>query len=303
VKTRESFFSMMTYHAEQRWITTTLPAFEEEYFEWIDVLEAVQQAQGQFTLIELGAGWGRWLVRAAAAVKATSKVPFKLLGVEAEPKHFEWMKQHFRDNGIDPNAHELIEAAVSDKDGEVWFYVGLADGWYGQAIAPGPSEEEKAGQSTSAARNPRAGLLDGVRGLVPTALKPRPQPVTARAPELDQLVSGLSKGEHTEAFMQKARAVSLTSLLQRFERVDLIDLDVQGAELDVLRAAATELDRKVRRVHVGTHSLENEVGLREVFRGLGWISRNDYSLQATHPTPYGEISFGDGVQTWINAKI
>lgn len=44
---------------ERRFVTTTLPAFDEEYFEWIDLLEAVTEATGEFTMIELGAGWGR----------------------------------------------------------------------------------------------------------------------------------------------------------------------------------------------------------------------------------------------------
>ena len=43
------------------------PSFNEEYFEWVDVLEAVVARAGMFTMLELGAGWGRWLANAAAA--------------------------------------------------------------------------------------------------------------------------------------------------------------------------------------------------------------------------------------------
>ena len=39
------------------------PDFCEEYFEWIDVLESVLAADQQFVMIELGAGYGRWLVQ------------------------------------------------------------------------------------------------------------------------------------------------------------------------------------------------------------------------------------------------
>ncbi len=45
-----------------------------------------------------------------------------------------------------------------------------------------------------------------------------------------------------------------------------------------------------------------ELGLRELFRGHGWQPVNDYACLSRNPTPYGEIEFGDGVQTWINPR-
>ena len=36
------------------------PPLDEEYFEWIDLLESVVAAEGSYTMIELGAGYGRW---------------------------------------------------------------------------------------------------------------------------------------------------------------------------------------------------------------------------------------------------
>ncbi|MBA3430334.1 MAG: hypothetical protein H0U16_02480 [Actinobacteria bacterium] len=46
-----------------------LPRPDEEYIEWIDVLEAVSNARDRFTMVELGAGWARWLVNAVAALR------------------------------------------------------------------------------------------------------------------------------------------------------------------------------------------------------------------------------------------
>ncbi len=64
-------------------------------------------------MVDLGAGFGRWLVKGATAVRQChGDLPIRLIGVEAEPTHFEWLKQHFNDNGLDPAQHELIEAAV-----------------------------------------------------------------------------------------------------------------------------------------------------------------------------------------------
>ena len=112
------------------------PGVDDNVFDWLILLEAVVEARNAFTMAALGAGWGRWLVAAAFAVKQYSNMPFRLIGVEAEPTHFRWMLQHFRDNHLDPSAHDLIEAAASERSGQAWFYVGKPDSWYGQSIIP-----------------------------------------------------------------------------------------------------------------------------------------------------------------------
>jgi FkbM family methyltransferase len=253
VATRRSFIEGMIKNAggEVRVPTkgTILPypAFNEEYFEWIDVLESVIAADRQFVMIELGAGYGRWLVIAAIAIcKYHGDLPMKLIGVEAEPTHLRWMKDHFRDNGLDPEQHRLIEAAIDEKEGEVCFWIGDADAWYGQAIAHGMQASER---------------------------------------------------------IQWVKAITLNQVLDALDHVDLIDLDIQGAELVVLRSAIGELDKKVKRVHIGTHSHDIEYGLRELFRQHNWYKANDYCLGSREITPWGEIEFGDGVQTWINPRL
>ena len=77
------------------------------------MLESVLEADDGFTMVELGAGWGRWLVDAWSVLKQIGKTDKRLLlvGVEAEPTHFEWMKQHFADNGLD------VQAASADPGG------------------------------------------------------------------------------------------------------------------------------------------------------------------------------------------
>src|SRR5262249_58342963 len=130
--------------------------FNEEYFEWIDVLEAVVEAEGRFTMMELGAGFGRWLVRGALAVRQYhGGMPTRLVGVEADPTHFEWMLQNFRDNGLDPAAHQLVDAAVDAHDGEVRFLVDSPYAQWGQHIIRDP-------QVVAPSRSVRAGALGGL---------------------------------------------------------------------------------------------------------------------------------------------
>jgi FkbM family methyltransferase len=112
---------------------TSRPPVDEEYVEWIDLLEAVLAARGRFVMLELGAGWGRWIANAAAACRHVG-VEYQFVGVEAEPTHFAWMRDHLAANGVDLANVSLVEAAVADRDGVVRFRTGAAATCYGQRI-------------------------------------------------------------------------------------------------------------------------------------------------------------------------
>jgi FkbM family methyltransferase len=245
------------------------PPFDEEYFEWVDILEAVDQASETFVMIELGAGYGRWCARAAAAVRRRGDCRSQFVAVEAEPAHFRWMQDHFRDNDIDPGEHELIWAAVGALPGFVPFWVGASEAWYGQAIAV-----------DQALPSPDAGAR---RRLKARSALGRPPVITSN--------------ERTATWIP---CVTLADVLAPYPRVDLLDLDVQGEEYDVLASAIDLVDERVRRLHIGTHSAQVEQQLRQLLSAHSWQNINDYSGQSTTQTPYGAIQFGDGVQTWVN---
>jgi FkbM family methyltransferase len=117
----------------ERFEAFSAPSIDDNIFDWLVLLEAVVDSKGSFTMAALGAGWGRWLISGAFAAKQRG-LPFRLIGVEAEPTHFRWMREHFLDNGIDPADHDLIEAAASGRSGHAWFYTGKPDSWYGQSL-------------------------------------------------------------------------------------------------------------------------------------------------------------------------
>lgn len=285
VKVRDSFLSwdprlpLGDWHSGNPVAVTSFPPIYDGFLEWLDLLESVVNAKERFVMMELGAGFGNWLVNAAAALRQIHGPPYFLVGVEAEPTHFAWMKLHTKENGIDPAHCKLLNAAVWDKDGFIDFYVGKADRWYGQSI-----------------------VYEGY---------PRPPPrinsflklFSKQAQQKDwkfDLHSGLKPFRPR---VKKVRSITLASLLSQYGRVDLIDLDVQGAELAVLQPVANELDKKVRMIHVGTHSREIEAGLRVLFNGLGWENRFDYQTSSESLTPWGLIKFIDGVQTWTNPHL
>jgi len=244
------------------------PDFNEEYFEWISLCEAVNAASDLFTMIELGAGFGRWVVRGGLAARQRG-LPSRLIAVEAEPNVYGWLRQHFATNGLDGI---LIHAAISEIPDEVLFYVGgprggpfdrRPDSWYGQCIT---KDYDVASQS---------------------------------AP--DGEYCGLRVLRHATGWRSvKVPSINLGCILEDLERVDLIDMDIEGQELSTVRTHIDALTAKVKRLHIGTHGIEIETGLRDLLRSCGWRCTTDYSLFTTQPTPWGQISFENGVQAWVN---
>lgn len=248
------------------------PPIEEEYFEWIALLESVVAARNSYNMAEIGAGYGRWAVRAACAVRQYSNLPFRLIAVEAEPMYFRWLSRHLRDNGIDPNQHRVIHAAVTDRRGVVSFYVErpagheqLSEPWFGQAIA------YSADFAADAA--PRE-------------------------------YCGLPLRKHADGYSSvPVPCLTLPDVLEGCHLVDLVDMDIQGEELKVVSSSTGLLDAKVKRLHIGTHSAEIEEGLRKLLRKRGWELLADYGCLGVRETPYGPVRFQDGVQTWLNPRL
>ena len=97
-----------------------IPAnWHAEASEWIGTLKAVEQANGRFTAMELGAGWGPFVVASAFAARHRGIQDIRLCAVEGDPGHFAYLLEHFRNNGIDPAQHDLVKAAVGVTDGTV----------------------------------------------------------------------------------------------------------------------------------------------------------------------------------------
>lgn len=223
----------------------------EELTEWEAMLDAIEDANGRLTMLELGAGIGRWTVNAAVAIRRyRPELKHRFIAVEAEPTHYRWMKQHTRANGLRrfsrAGSCRLIHAAVSHEAGRERFYFGDPLEWYGQALV-------------------------------------RPENEGADAP------------------ITEVRTVTLSSLLRPLEQVDLIDLDVQGVELEVLAEAAPMLG-SVGRIHVETHSHEIDERLPDVFRHAAgsWRQELAFPLGATRPTALGEAHHVGGVQLYRN---
>lgn len=118
VKTRASSLWDQVQYLAGTVIPPPIPNdFHAEAIEWIGLLKCVRSARGRFVAMELGAGWGPWVVAGATAVRNIGIRNISLLAVEGDPGHFEFINQHFLDNGLNPGEHLLLQAAVGAKAG------------------------------------------------------------------------------------------------------------------------------------------------------------------------------------------
>jgi len=255
------------------------PAFDNEYFEWVAVLESVLAAHTAYTIGELGAGYGRWAVRAATAARQRGLGPVTIIAAEPDPDHYRWLFEHFRANHLDPEEHRLLNVAVEDREGSALFAVGRPPDQ--EAVTP----EEWFGQAVYWSR---LGLYEAAASLGRRVLR-MSQPARMRGPDGWQVI--------------RVRKITLNNLLLGSGVIDLLDMDIQGSEGRVVASAMPLLEAKVKRLYISTHNEGVEPQLRSLLRAHGWTNRVDLPLGRMHDTEFGQAYFGDGVQDWINPRL
>jgi hypothetical protein len=99
-------------HAAQRKAGTAvvsgeMPLVDDEYEEFVDVLSAVVRTQRNFVIMELGARFGTWGVRALRAWHQLrgSEARATFVGVESDAQFFAWMARHVQHNNL---THESV---------------------------------------------------------------------------------------------------------------------------------------------------------------------------------------------------
>lgn len=134
VRTRLSYFGVDSHPAEAQAASIPFPddALHAETIEYLAALTAVESAVTTFTAVELGAGYGPWIVFSAKAAQQRGLGPIKLKAVEADLQRHELMRSNLKDNGLpvpDANAQiaegeisvSLVHGAISDKNGTLSF--------------------------------------------------------------------------------------------------------------------------------------------------------------------------------------
>lgn len=86
------------------------------------------------------------------------------------------------------------------------------------------------------------------------------------------------------------------------KRVDLLHIDIQGAETDYVAGNMHDIDKLVARVLIGTHSRSIEGHLMDMFLAAGW--RLEMERPALIPLKAGKPHTTiDGVQMWANPAL
>jgi FkbM family methyltransferase len=217
-------------------------------------------------MLELGAGYGRWGVRGALAAKQCGICDIDVRFVEAEPQHAAWLADAIALNQLQDIKTTVIEAAVSYAAEPVPFAV----------TYEGLDARSWYGQAIWVAANQR------------TARTYFGRPVYRTVGDVDQIM---------------VEPVTFESIIADVERVDHVDMDLQGAERELIPAAIATFSEKVARVHIGTHGAEIEDLVRRTFLEAGWTPGWDFAGLRCQDTPYGPIEFEDGVQTWRNPRL
>jgi FkbM family methyltransferase len=99
--------------------------------EWAAALRAVDLAHGHFTVVELGAGWGCWMVNTAVAAKRRG-LTVTAIGVEGDRKHVEFMHRHCAVNGLTTDEFLADESVVGQSGGAAFPVYEAAGSSYGQ---------------------------------------------------------------------------------------------------------------------------------------------------------------------------
>jgi hypothetical protein len=90
--------------------------------EWAAALRAVDLAKGTFRVIELGCGWGCWLLNTGAAARHAG-LKVDLIGIEGDGEHVKLAHQSMADNGFKENDYRIIHGIAAGQKGKALFPV------------------------------------------------------------------------------------------------------------------------------------------------------------------------------------
>jgi hypothetical protein len=204
--------------------------FHGETLEWVGTLRSVLDAGSSFTMLELGAGWAPWCVIGYLAARQRDISKIKLIAVEGDAGHIDFIRRTFAANKIDPNIGEAIHGVVGVNDGDALF-----------PKANDPMRVYGGVAAFSDAERAAPAFKDFV---------------TSQSTLVDRV--------------ERIRCFALTTLMRSFDEIDLVHCDIQGTEASLFENLIEPISAKVKRMVVGTHSFEIERRLASLFPKHGW---------------------------------
>ena len=90
--------------------------------EWGSALRAVDRSGPQFTMIELGCGWGCWMNNMGVAAKRSGR-SVHVIGVEGDAGHIEFARKTLTENGFEETEWTLVTGIAAGHSGVALFPV------------------------------------------------------------------------------------------------------------------------------------------------------------------------------------
>jgi hypothetical protein len=268
-------------------VSTSLPTvatYGEGWFEVADWLISAHEARQQYVAVSLGACFGYQLVGAWKALQAINPLPSRLVAVEPVPQNCDWIRSHMITNGINPDDHWIIQAALGHDNEPILFPVGAPGTGMQSCHAVNATESRQIYADALRSQGHSERVLENILLYNSTGV-------------LRELGRGYS-GE-----LKLVSALTLRDVLSPFDRIDLLEVDIQESEIEVIPPYMELVSRKVRRVHVGTHGRQAHDLLRALFAKAGWQIVFDYAPDSHHVTPRGSMDLGDGILSAQNPAL
>ena len=275
-------------------------------------------------MVTLGACYGAQAVGSYLALAKLNPMPCRLVAVEPEPVNLTWIARHFRDNGIDPDAHWLIGAAIGPTNEPTLFPVGAPGSGAQNALSTNEATARAAYVRALSSSGDRAKLalrsllLENSVGISRNLLSGDEIDTTwplnpllwlrRRKFQLARYLRGQSgaapaNAEFFGAEIKLISTVTLRDVLSPFDGIDYLEIDIQQSEIVVIPPFIDLLNRKVRRIHIGTHGANVHRSLAELFRREGWRIVFDFEPNSRNSTVFGSFSLNDGVLTVLNDRL
>jgi FkbM family methyltransferase len=108
--------------------------------------------------------------------------------------------------------------------------------------------------------------------------------------------------QHSRAKTVPVQGLSLPTIFDEVQRIDLLHLDIQGSEPEIISSSVDFLTAHVRWMVIGTHSRSGELHLLELLLKHGWSLIEEVPCRM-HPHDGMIRLLTDGIQVWRNPKM
>lgn len=123
--------------------TIPIPAnWHADIAEWAAALRSVELSKDRFRIIELGCGWGCWLLNTGCAARAVGK-SVELIGVEGDLDHLNFALTAMEDNGFSDTQYKIIHGIAAANRGKALFPIveNAGDVWSSSPIFDASAEQ------------------------------------------------------------------------------------------------------------------------------------------------------------------